>query len=260
MYSVCIICNNSCYENNPLSNGKDFHKKCYDALLTKEQDYYTKISEARNKINLIEIDERKLFTRIKAYFGDNSQNISLKKKYELRQTIEKYNKDLLYIKNQLKSLYDYWTDRPPDWEERRKQFIEQKPFCEECLSDYNDGVILQVHHIIPISNGGSHKPDNLKVLCKSCHQSKHPFNDFNSISSYHTNHFKEKVKRLNDAIKRGQTVSFDYRKWEGEKSSRKIKPEGFKLIGKSLCVYGFCYLRQDKRIFAIKRIKKLKIN
>jgi hypothetical protein len=173
--------------------------------------------------------------------------------------LEKLNKDLLNINNQLISLYDYWPERPPDWEERRKQFLEQKPFCEECLSDYNDNVILQVHHIIPISKGGSHKLDNLKVLCKSCHQSKHPFNDFNSVSSYHINHFKEKIKILNDAIKRGNTVSFHYKKWEGEKSSREVKPQGFKLVGKTLCVYGFCFLRRDKRTFAIKRINKLKV-
>jgi len=122
-----------CYENNPLTNGKDFHKKCYDDLLIKERDYNTKLSDIRNKINNIERDQRKLFTRIKAYFGNVGQFKIEKEKNGLKQTAVTLNEDLLNINNQLKSLYDYWPERPPDWEERRKQFINQKPFCEECL-------------------------------------------------------------------------------------------------------------------------------
>lgn len=260
MNNYCIICNSLCYENNPLTNGKSFHNKCYEDLLLQERTCYKKLSENRSIIYSIEVNERKLFTRIKAYFGNDITSKTEHRKYELSREIDKLNKDLEKINSLLKSLYDYWSERPPDWEERRKNFIEQKPFCEECFSDYSDKVILQVHHIIPISKGGSHKQDNLKVLCKSCHQSKHPYNDFNVNSTSHINPFKEKIKVLDGAIKNGHIVSFNYTKWEGEKSSRRIKPQGFKLVGKTLCVYGFCFLRQDKRTFAIKRINKLKIS
>lgn len=257
MYTNCIICNHSCYENNPLTNGKEFHKKCYEELLTKEREHYNKIADFSKKIIAIEINEKRLFTRIKTYFGDDSSIKTKKEKTELKQKVEIIKNDLLNISNKLKFLYDYWPDRPPDWVERRIEFLKQKPFCEECFSDYSK--ILQIHHIIPISKGGSHKQDNLKVLCKSCHQSKHPFNDFNYESNQHINHFKEKVKLLNDAIKSGHKVSFHYKNWEDEKSSRVINPKGFKLVGKTLCVYGYCHLRQDSRTFAVKRINKLKV-
>ena len=29
--------------------------------------------------------------------------------------------------------------------------------------------VEEVHHIVPLSNGGSHNDDNLMSLCKSCH-------------------------------------------------------------------------------------------
>nr|WP_267164454.1 HNH endonuclease [Halovenus salina] len=32
---------------------------------------------------------------------------------------------------------------------------------------------LHCHHIVPISDGGSHKKSNLKTLCKDCHDAIH---------------------------------------------------------------------------------------
>ena len=43
------------------------------------------------------------------------------------------------------------------------------PFCEEC---YKRGVLTpteEIHHIVPLSHGGTHAEDNLMALCKPCH-------------------------------------------------------------------------------------------
>ena len=37
---------------------------------------------------------------------------------------------------------------------------------------------MHAHHIVPVSKGGTHKPSNLKTLCKRCHDSVHQRNTF----------------------------------------------------------------------------------
>ena len=42
-------------------------------------------------------------------------------------------------------------------------------FCEEC---YKCGILTpteEIHHIVPLSHGGTHADDNLMALCKPCH-------------------------------------------------------------------------------------------
>ncbi|HEY4000622.1 MAG TPA: HNH endonuclease signature motif containing protein [Candidatus Xenobia bacterium] len=41
--------------------------------------------------------------------------------------------------------------------------------CESC----GERCGLQVHHIIPISEGGDHSLENLRLLCRSCHDATH---------------------------------------------------------------------------------------
>lgn len=52
----------------------------------------------------------------------------------------------------------------------RKVFLENSTKqCKRCCSIKN----LEVHHIIPISDGGDNDFNNLIVLCKSCHNEWH---------------------------------------------------------------------------------------
>lgn len=44
--------------------------------------------------------------------------------------------------------------------------------CKNCFNSF-DGVGLQVHHIIPVSNGGSDDYENLILLCHDCHKNVH---------------------------------------------------------------------------------------
>ncbi|MBZ9652668.1 UvrD-helicase domain-containing protein [Psychroflexus montanilacus] len=61
-------------------------------------------------------------------------------------------------------------------------------------------------------------------------------------------------------------VKFNYHKSkqfnDGITSLRTIKPDGFKVIGQydSLCVFGYCYMREEERVFKLERISELIIN
>ncbi len=45
--------------------------------------------------------------------------------------------------------------------------------CEECGAQEEDDLKLEIHHIKPQSEGGSHNPDNLQLLCMDCHDDVH---------------------------------------------------------------------------------------
>ncbi len=67
------------------------------------------------------------------------------------------------------------------WRSLRLEKIKESPLCEVCFAR---GVItsgIDVHHIIPISNGATIRDKqiigfdktNLKTLCKQCHKDQH---------------------------------------------------------------------------------------
>ena len=43
------------------------------------------------------------------------------------------------------------------------------PVCEVCEKKGIVKAVEEVHHIVPLSEGGTHSDDNLMSLCKSCH-------------------------------------------------------------------------------------------
>ncbi len=55
------------------------------------------------------------------------------------------------------------------WRSIRKRYISSHPLCEKCREDGRLTPAEEVHHIIPLSQGGTHSEDNLMSLCKSCH-------------------------------------------------------------------------------------------
>ena len=44
--------------------------------------------------------------------------------------------------------------------------------CQICGRSAQDGVTLEVDHIIPISKGGKTEYSNLRTLCKDCNRGK----------------------------------------------------------------------------------------
>lgn len=60
-----------------------------------------------------------------------------------------------------------------DWRKLRDIYVKEHPFCEECYKNGRLVPVEEVHHIIPLKEGGKHSIDNLVSLCRSCHAKKH---------------------------------------------------------------------------------------
>lgn len=55
------------------------------------------------------------------------------------------------------------------WKRIRDRFIHAHPLCEECLKDGRYTKATEVHHRLPLSQGGTHAEENLEALCHECH-------------------------------------------------------------------------------------------
>ena len=55
------------------------------------------------------------------------------------------------------------------WKRVRDRHIAQHPLCEVCKRNGNLTPAEEVHHIVPLSQGGTHDDSNIMSLCKSCH-------------------------------------------------------------------------------------------
>jgi len=59
------------------------------------------------------------------------------------------------------------------WKRIRDKYAREHPLCERCLSEGRATLMQEVHHIIPVSQGGTNDPSNLMSLCQSCHTKMH---------------------------------------------------------------------------------------
>mgnify|MGYP000944897793 CR=1 FL=1 len=55
------------------------------------------------------------------------------------------------------------------WQKVRARFLAAHPLCAECLANGITTPASEVHHILPLSRGGTHDEENLMPVCKSCH-------------------------------------------------------------------------------------------
>ncbi|RZV12546.1 DNA directed RNA polymerase subunit P/RPABC4 [Natrinema hispanicum] len=66
-----------------------------------------------------------------------------------------------------------WTDSqyPSNWNSIRKEVLERDGYqCKSCGETEKE---LHVHHVEPLSEGGSNSKNNLKTLCHPCHEDVH---------------------------------------------------------------------------------------
>ena len=59
------------------------------------------------------------------------------------------------------------------WKRIRDSYVQLHPLCEQCQEK---GLLVpteEVHHRIPLSEGGTHARENLIALCKPCHARIH---------------------------------------------------------------------------------------
>jgi hypothetical protein len=65
---------------------------------------------------------------------------------------------------------------PSDWDTRRRDVYKRDNYtCQNCGRNGGpkSNAELHAHHIVPISNGGTHQKSNLKTLCEDCHSAIH---------------------------------------------------------------------------------------
>ena len=55
------------------------------------------------------------------------------------------------------------------WRKLRQLYVSKHPLCEHCLADGFYVPVSEVHHILPLADGGTHDEENLVSLCQSCH-------------------------------------------------------------------------------------------
>lgn len=55
------------------------------------------------------------------------------------------------------------------WKRIRDRYIAAHPLCARCLKTGKLTPAEEVHHIIPLSEGGTHDERNLMSLCTPCH-------------------------------------------------------------------------------------------
>ena len=55
------------------------------------------------------------------------------------------------------------------WQVIRDRYISEHPLCEVCKRNGKLTPAEEVHHIKPLSQGGTNAEDNLMSLCKVCH-------------------------------------------------------------------------------------------
>lgn len=61
---------------------------------------------------------------------------------------------------------------PRNWDEIRRDVIEQHlNRCANCHQVGGDD--LEVHHIVPVGQAGTHRRSNLVPLCPACHRAAH---------------------------------------------------------------------------------------
>jgi len=55
------------------------------------------------------------------------------------------------------------------WRAIRRRYLIAYPLCLECMRTGGLQTATEVHHIVPLRDGGSSDYGNLVSLCKSCH-------------------------------------------------------------------------------------------
>ena len=264
----CPICQEYSFTGVHLSNGTTVHESCLNELRSKEKNLEERIEAERNELRDIRkrISKQKgLPSRLKSILI--GPQISTEQLSRSRSIIESRISDLSSqldrVRGELRSIYDYFLTYPPDWGERRRLLIHSAgKRCSVCRTTSR----LHVHHVIPLSRGGSHKLENLELLCETCHSGAHGGRDFSGEFTDDQTAFSKRVADISEAINYGNRIRFNYKKpTDSDFIKRTVHPRELINIdhrrgsGSTLCVRGYCELREDDRTFDLKRMRGLKV-
>ena len=248
----CTVCKiETDYEYDiALANGDYLHYSCILILQMRKHEIETALQRQKSQLIL------SLFVPNE---GVEQEDPSAETESEdLRAKLEK-------VKSVLTALYDQLPCWPPDWDERKRRVIrENGSICSHCGEEQD----VYLVHDIPVFEGGTNELDTLRLVCRACYTSmyREP-NIFGSFTLHPSqSEFSEQVAEIQSAIANDQKIQFDYKKPRAKRwMTRVVVPERLLNIpnsresGETLCVEGFCELRQDTRVFALERMQALEV-
>lgn len=60
-----------------------------------------------------------------------------------------------------------------NWQRIRAAYVHSHPLCERCMAQGRYVQVEEVHHIVPLKDGGTNEWSNLMSLCRKCHAEIH---------------------------------------------------------------------------------------
>ncbi len=60
-----------------------------------------------------------------------------------------------------------------NWQRIRRAYVAAHPLCERCAAQGRYVPVEEVHHVVPLADGGTNDWDNLMGLCRRCHAELH---------------------------------------------------------------------------------------
>lgn len=247
----CTVCKiETDYEYDiALANGQYVHYSCILMLQMRKHEIETALQWQKSQFVL------SLFARTEVAQQDIISEAEIE---DLRAKLAK-------LESTLDELYDHLPSWPPDWEERKRILIrENGSICSSC----NEEQDVYVVHDIPIFEGGTNELDNLTLTCAECYRGIYREADIFGLSTPKPSQseFSEQFSEIQSAIDNDQKIQFDYKKPSDRRwKTRVVVPERLLNIpnsresGETLCVEGFCELRQDTRVFALERMQALEV-
>ena len=180
---ACPVCFSFAYDSVSLSNGEIVHSKCLqeisDAVVSAERTVLTERAQVAPLRAELARQESYLGKVIR-FFGRGADPEDLRSRVavaeaNLRQTEYTWQS----ARARATPVFDVMLDYPPDWSLRSAAVAARDKVCTNCGSTKT----LQVHHVVPLSKGGTNQLSNLKLLCERCHQRVHGGKEFSGIKS-----------------------------------------------------------------------------
>ena len=162
-YSLCPACyqrnGGDSFITNNLNRLKEERKDINDRINQRVVSLYLDGYSSCKVANKINIDQHSVLRRLRAL------GIEIRPEKNPQENGCKGNlKHGFYVgKNHLH------RGRYKNYNKIVKEYKRDHPVCESC----GDDKFIELDHIIPLSEGGEHLPQNLRSLCPTCHRLKH---------------------------------------------------------------------------------------
>ena len=277
----CSICFGKSGDLTSLQNNDSVHAACLSLGNDNEiSDASSKLSNMKTQLGSIK-PNHSFFGKI---FGDDKedQRVASERSYwqdqvnlselRLNDALEKKQNYLEVNEDKIQEALIYWPGYPPEpfrQHIRSQVILKSKQKCQDCRRRIAKSG--HVHHKHPLSMGGTNELGNLIYLCINCHQKRHSHKfTYNQEATHSENKSQIRKKKpykdlsikekLDLAQSKKNKIWIEYTAEDGEVTDRWVKViKRFKETKAPQREYveAHCYMRDDKRIFRLDRIKRV---